>query len=298
MRTTLLLLSALILAGSAVAGETTQIETATPEPGKWSFSSELETGYSYVGTSRTDKKNIDEQSGSAQFVLTSQYREGPPLRFGVAWQRFSFGGTEGTRLPNTLQSVSIIAGVDLQIFESIFLRLEAQPGWYSGSSRMLGRAFNVPVVLGGSYLVNKDLQFVLGVSFDVQRETYLLAGGGIRWQINDQLLANFILPKPRLEYKVSNQMTVYVGGDLFETSYRVDGDMGRRVNHPELNNAWLDYFEVRVGGGATLKPTEKIELDFELGYMAYREAAYQRTDITVHSDSGGLYGGVSLRAKF
>ncbi len=294
-----LLLASLFAAGTAFAGDYSKgIETPIIEESKWEVSSALDASHAYVGSARQDGQNVTEQSSNAQFVITTRYNQGIPVRLGVNWQRFSFGSTAGTRLPNTLQSINFVAGVDAQIFENIFLRLEAHPGWYSGSSDLLSRSFNVPVVFGGSYLVNKDLQFVLGVYFDAQLENYFLVGGGIRWQINDQWLANLVLPKPRLEFKASDQLTLYVGADLFEGTFRVDGGHGDRVGHRELNSAWVDYLEIRFGTGVTFKPTEKIAVDFEVGYMAYREAAFERADITSHTDGGGLYGGVAMRAKF
>jgi hypothetical protein len=296
MRLTLIF-PALLAAGSMLAGEA-PVETPAAPAAKWTFSTESNAGYSYVTGGRTDGQHVDEQRSHADFVLTSQYNDGVPIRFGLSWDRFSFSSTAGTRLPNTLQALNFIAGFDGQIGESIFFRVEAQPGWYSGSSRVLGDAFNVPIVLGASYLVSKDLQLALGVSIDPQRQTIVLPGGGIRWQINDKWLANLMLPKPRLEYKVSDDLTLFVGGDLYETTFRVDEDFGRRTHGHKLDGAWLDYFEARVGGGANLKASEQIDIDFELGYMAYREADFQRRDVTVHSESGGLYGGVSLRAKF
>jgi hypothetical protein len=297
MRLPLIFLAVLFAAGPLLAGEA-PVETPAAPPGKWTFSTEATAGYSFATGGRTDGKHVNEQRSHADFVLTSQYNEGVPIRFGVSWDRFSFSSTAGTRLPKTLQAVNLIAGFDGQIGESIFFRVEAQPGWYSGSSRVLGDAFNVPIVIGASYLVSKDLQIALGVSIDPQRQTTVLPGGGIRWQINDKWLANFMLPKPRLEYKVSDDLTFFVGGDLYETTFRVDDEFGRRTHGHKLDGAWLDYFEARVGAGANVKATEVLDIDFELGYLVYREADFQRRDVTVHSESGGLYGGVSLRAKF
>jgi hypothetical protein len=291
-------LFALLAAVPVFAGEPPAPTVETPAPSNWTFSAEATTGYSYVTGGRTDGKRIDEQASEGEFVLTSQYNQGAPIRLGLSWQRFSFSATEGTRLPNTLQSVAVVAGIDAQVGESIFLRLEAQPGWYSGSNRIVADSFNIPIVFGGSYLISKDLQIMLGIEIDPQRNPVVLPGGGFRWQATDSLLFDLVLPKPRVEYKMNNDLTLFVGGDLFEASYRVDSDLGNRVGTPKLNHAWLDYFEVRVGAGATYKATEDIDLDFELGYMAYRAADYDRPDILVHSDTGGLYGGVTLHAKF
>src|SRR3954463_672727 len=112
MRLTLLF-PALLAAGSLLAGEA-PVETPAAAPGKWTFSTETNAGYSYVTGGRTDGKRGDEQRSHADFVLTSQYNEGIPIRFGLSWDRFSFSSTAGTRLPNTLQAVNLIAGFDGQ----------------------------------------------------------------------------------------------------------------------------------------------------------------------------------------
>src|SRR4051794_4652327 len=95
-------------ASSSRAGEAAP-QTNTREPSPWVFSHELTLEESYVGPSKTGGKNIEEQRSGAEYVLTAQYKDGPPLRLGMDWTRLSFGSTSGTPMPNTLQSESIIA---------------------------------------------------------------------------------------------------------------------------------------------------------------------------------------------
>jgi len=270
----------------------------TPETGSWHFSSDLQLDYSYAGGGRTDGKSVSAQDAHAQYVLTSQYKEGAPLRFGFDWQHFSFGSTAGTQIPNTLHSEAIIAGVDLEVFNSIFIRIEAQPGFYSASSDFSGRSFNVPVIVGGSYVYSKDLQLILGVSIDPARDIPVLPGGGIRWQVSDHWLLDAVLPKPRLEYEYSKQVTLYGGADVLDNSFRTDHRFGTATGNKDLNSAWLDYTEVRVGTGATVKVNDKVNLDLEVGYTVYRDFDYHRAGVDLHSNEGGVYGGVSLSAKF
>ena len=278
-------------------GETApQINTIEPSP--WVFSHELNLEESYVSPSKTGGKNIEEQRSGAEYVLTAQYKDGPPLRLGMDWTRLSFGSTSGTPIPNTLQSEAIIAGIDVQLFNAIFLRFEAQPGLYSASGRLDGADFDIPVIIGGTYLVNKDLQFALGVSIDPQRRYPVIPGGGIRWQINDHWLLNGILPKPRIEFQATRSLTVYGGADIVDNSYRAPANFGRFTDDPRLNGAWLDYDEVRLGGGASVKITPQIQMDLEMGYMAYREFNFHRADVDPHSSGAGLYGGISIGAKF
>ncbi len=285
---------------TAVAGDAKSAPPLEPTPAasSWVFSHDVTFDTAVIGGGRTDGANLFEQSNDFQYVLTSQYKDGPPLRLGVEWVRDSFSRTAGTRVPNTLQSISVIAGVDLEVFNSVFIRLEAQPGFYSASSNLRGNTIDVPVTVGGSYVYSKDVQLVLGVEIDPQRKYPVLPGGGIRWQINDKWLLDAVLPKPRLEYQLTHEVSVYGGANLVENSYRTDSQFGNRVGNSRLNGAWLDYEEVRVGGGATVKLSEKVDLSFEIGYLAYREFQFHRADFEVHETTGGIYGGMSLGAKF
>ncbi len=276
----------------------TEPAVTTPKASPWQFSSDLSLDYSYAGGGRTEGKSISAQNGNAEYVLTSRYNEGAPIRLGGQWQEYWFGGTSGTQVPNTLHSEAVIAGVDLEVFDAIFIRIEAQPGFYSASSNFSGKSFNVPVIVGGSYLYNKDVQLVLGVSIDPVRNYPVLPGGGIRWQINEHWLLNAVLPKPRLEYEFSKQFTVYGGANFQETSFRTDHQFGTATGSSKLNSAWLDYTEVRVGTGATLKVNDKINVDLEAGYVVYRDFDYHRAGIDLHSNEGGVYGGISIGAKF
>ena len=86
------------MAGETRLGKETSLPKEAPES-PWTYSRETTAGYSYVTGGRTDQRRVDEQDSHGDFVLTSQYRQGPPIRLGVSWQRFSFSATKGTRLP-------------------------------------------------------------------------------------------------------------------------------------------------------------------------------------------------------
>jgi hypothetical protein len=131
MKSPACLLALSLLCGSVPlqAGETDAKITA-PKESPWTVSSELTLDYGYVGPSKTGGKDISEQSSSAEYVMTLRYKDGAPLRLGFEWNRFSFSDTGDTAIPNTLQSEAIVAGVDFEVFNSIFVRIEAQPGFY------------------------------------------------------------------------------------------------------------------------------------------------------------------------
>ena len=115
--------------------------------------------------------DFDEIDSNLRLVLTPRTKLGV-LRLGAEWERFSFGFPEGAALPNTLQSFSTIIGLDMQFSDSIIIRAEGQPGLYnSGLGHLYWDDFNLPFVIGGTYIFSPNLQLVLGVSVDVERST-------------------------------------------------------------------------------------------------------------------------------
>ena len=115
-------------------------------------------------------------------MLTPRFKLGV-LRLGAEWERFSFGLPDGAALPNTLQSFSTIIGLDTQLSDSILIRAETQPGLYnSGLGHLFWDNFNMPFVIGGTYIFSPNLQLILGVSVDVERKYPVIPAAGVRWK--------------------------------------------------------------------------------------------------------------------
>lgn len=238
--------------------------------------------------------NVSEQSGSAKLVISPQLTDKILLRFGVDWQRFSFDLPAASGLPQTLQSTSFVVGADLQFFDAILVRLEAEPGFYNDSRDLDARNFNVPFIIGGTYLVSADLQWIFGISVDLNRAYPVLPGLGVRWKFADAWTLDAILPNPRLEYQLAKTTTLYAGAQLIETTYRISRDLGDR----RLINAVIDYNEIRAGVGAQWKLSRVLTFEIEAGYMPYRVFDFHRSGVAVETKSGAAYGEVSLSSSF
>src|SRR5205823_10578055 len=111
-------------------------------------------------------ENFEGSDTLVRFVFTPRVKLGV-LRLRFEYEQFSFGFDKNAPLPNTLQSVAAIVGIDTQFSDSILVRLETTPGVYSEAFRPGSTDFNMPFEIGGTYIYNPDLQFVLGVSIDV-----------------------------------------------------------------------------------------------------------------------------------
>ncbi|MFZ3376561.1 MAG: DUF6268 family outer membrane beta-barrel protein [Chthoniobacterales bacterium] len=267
----------------------------------FSFSGEFVVDETYVGDGDVQRgqhvlRDFDESDTLLRFVLTPRIKLGV-LRLGVEWERFSFGFSDRAPLPDTLQALSLVVGLDTQLSDSILLRFQAQPGFY-GTDNFESEDVNVPFVIGGTYIYSPNLQFVLGVGIDVERKVPVLPGGGVRWKIARQWVVDAVLPTPRLEFQLNKDLTLYAGGTLKETNFRVGDRFGSTRGIPRLNQAVLTYSEVRTGAGADWKVSSVMTLSAEAGYQPYRDFDFYRADVRYHQDGGAPYGTISVHGEF
>lgn len=269
-----------------------------------SVSYELETDASYVGDASTGlgrgrTGQVSEELTSARLIAEPRWGEGPIYRFGLGFQRYSFGLPSAAPLPNTLQGFSAIVGIDFQLGESWLVRVEAEPGFYTASAQFFrGKDFNVPFLIGGSYIAGANLQWILGVSVDLNRRWPVIPAVGVRWNFMDRWTLNAVLPTPRLEFSYNKNLTLFVGADLKGGTFRTDGDFGDAHDLSRLNDAWVEYEEIRVGGGLAWKAFGACTVEIEGGYLPYREFNFHRADRRFESDGGAAYGQMAVSAKF
>ena len=293
-----------LVAMSSIAGENTSQEISagnTSATSTFSFSGEFAVEETYVANGDVQRgphavRDFYESDTLLRFVLTPRIKLGV-LRLGAEWERFSFGFPDQAPLPDTLQALSLVIGLDTQLSDSILLRFQAQPGFY-GTDDFESQDVNVPFVIGGTYIYSPNLQFVLGIGVDIERKYPVLPGGGVRWKIARQWVLNAVLPTPRLEYQLNKDLTLYAGGTVKETNFRVSDNFGSTRGIPRLNQAVLTYGEIRTGAGADWKVSSVITLSAEAGYQPYRDFDFYRADVRYHQDGGAPYGTVSLHGEF
>jgi hypothetical protein len=298
---------------AAIKAFAVQVETNSTPPknvalveSESSFSYEFDAEAAYFGSGdvqRGEKGNLnisdfDGSQARVRFILTPRTKIGI-LRLGVQMEHYSFGFGGNAAIPDDLHSTSMIIGLDTELSDSFLIRLEAQPGFYGTDFDDFGQdTFNVPVVLGGTYIFNSGFQVVFGLGIDALRRYPVLPGGGIRWKFAPQWTLNAVVPTPRLEYEVSSSFLVYAGADLRSTSYRVDKQFGSMRGDPSLNHAAITYNEMRAGAGFDWKLTSAIKLSVEGGFIPFREFDFHRTQVRYHQDGGVPYGMLALHAAF
>lgn len=282
--------------------QTVETPTATESSTTFfSFSGEYLAEETYVGDAdvrRGDRavRDFDESDTILRFIFTPRVSFGV-LRLGAEWERFSFGFSEASPLPNTLQSASFVIGLDTQLSDSILMRFEAEPGLY-GTNHLDFDQVNVPFIAGGTYIYSPSLQFILGVSIDVERDYPVIPAAGFRWKISRLWVLNVVMPTPRIEFEAAKNIILYAGANIKQTNFRMDEDFGTNRRNPRLSNAVLTYSEVRTGVGIDWKISPSVTLTAEAGYQPYREFDFYRADVRFHEDGSAPYGMISLHGAF
>jgi hypothetical protein len=281
----------------AVAAKQGHAQDAVPLHLSGEFAAE-ETYVGEAGVRHSTQRveDFDEHDVIVRFVLTPRVKLGV-LRIGAEFERFSFGFADRSPLPNTLQEASFVFGIDTQWSDSILIRFEAQPGFY-GTNHLDWDDINVPFLAGGTYIYNPDLQFVIGVSVDIERQFPVIPAAGIRWKFARRWVANAVLPQPRLEYEWSKSLTVYLGGNIKQTNFRMPEDFGDTHGSPRLNRAVLSYSEARAGLGFDWKLASFAAVNLEAGYQPYRSFDFYRADLRFHENGSAPYGMISVHGAF
>ncbi len=242
--------------------------------------------------------DFHETQGMVRFVLTPMTKIGI-LRLGVQTERYSFSFGGNAAIPDNLHSTNLIIGLDTELSDSFLIRIEAQPGFYGTDFDDFGQdTFNVPVIIGGTYIYSSNLQFVFGVGFDAWRAYPVLPGGGIRWKFASQWTLNAVAPTPRLEYEPNSNLLFFAGADLRLSSYRVEKNFGTLRGDSALNHASISYNEMRAGAGLEWKLSTAIKLSAEGGYIPFREFDFHRTQVRYHQDGGAPYARIGFHAAF
>ena len=303
------------------AGTEQDANSLTPvESGPTSIpiSQEFEMEGSFDGGVQTKQGNLrlgDATNINSHFdyVVSPQVKDGVLLRFGIDGERDDFGLSNGMPLPNTLESLNAIIGVDLALTDKILFRAELHPGIYTDGVNITTDDIDVPVQFGATYLYSKNLQFILGGEIDLKSDIPFILVPGVRWQFADQWVLSLIPPKPQLQYEFSKALTLYVGADIIAGTYHLNDNFGTYhgmttvPGQPSLNDKIVDFNEDRVGVGATWKFMPNLSLDVSTGYVVYREFDIHKNQIgygehstTFHENigDGAPYGEIGISGSF
>jgi hypothetical protein len=266
------------------------------------ISFELEGDNTYIGNADVARgirrvNDFHEWNFAARFLIMPMTPVGI-LRLGGEYELYDFSIAKGGQLPSRMQSIAAVVGLDTKLSDEILIRFEAKPGYYS-TDTFDSEDFDIPFLLGGTYLYSSTLQFVLGVGVDYESKYPVLPGGGIRWKFAPQWVLNAVLPQPRLEYELNSNLLLYAGGEFRAKNARTDNEVIGDASEPgNLRGTIVSYLELRTGAGVAWKINDNCKISAEAGYLPYREFEYHRTIIRYKSDGGAPYGTLALHCSF
>ena len=216
------------------------------------------------------------------------------FRFGADYERFDFDTERETRLPNTLQSVAGVIALEYVVKGDTGILIETRPGVYFEHDINTG-TFDFPTNVGAAIPVFGGDRFylILGASFSLLRSYPVIPIVGVLWHINDQWDLKGYLPEPRLIYKASEQLELWVGGELTGGGFKTDR---RDVRPDKLSGAVVTYSDVRVGAGLTYK-MKPFTVDLGAGYSLEREFDYHRAGERFRTEPAP-YAKLALKAEF
>jgi hypothetical protein len=201
------------------------------------------------------------------------------IRLGVDYHRFEFDNEATRSLPDRLQSVSAIIGLEYKYDSQIAFLLEARPGVFVEND-VTSDSFDVPIRFGMGYRVNDHFSLALMARYNGFAKYPVIGGVGFVWKINDSWTLSALLPEPRLTYKASDEWSFWLGGEWAGGGYRTDNSNDRRK---KLRGAVVDYTDYRAAIGTTwMRGSWRLEA--AVGASLQREFEYHRADETIRTD--------------
>ena len=271
-------------------------ETETEKPALDLFNLDV----SYVFESQISRDNIDFGKQDA-FQLSVDYAHrfrlagSLYLRAGVSYNRFDFGQTFAP-VPDQLQSLAGIIGLDYMVGKDLGAFLQLRPGFYTDRT-FDGDSFDVPITLGRLWILQqKKLYLLTGVNYAFLRGQYpLLPLVGLIWYPSEQWDVFAVLPEPRITYKPNKNLNLWFGGQLAGGSYRTEESA--TILPRRLSNAQVDYSEYRAGLGVDFKCGNAVTLSVAGGYALQRRFNFERAGFDYKTDPAP-YVRAMLKAEF
>lgn len=256
----------------------------------YSFPSTIHQGNTRLG-------DIDTLEFHATYIQSVKLNDSFKWLVGADWHRFQASVPAGTPVPNTLQSAAAVLGFDWHFHEKWRARLEVLPGIYSDFHDISGDDINAPFSVEVSYSISPTLLIGGQLSVHARRDSPLLGAAGVRWKFADDWLLSLWFPRPRIEFKATDHVTLFAGATFTGGTYVVADDFGSRRGRSDLDREAVDFQEVRVGGGLRYAIKQKLAVELGGGWMVDRRYHFHERDLLLNGD-GAPYVQLSFGLMF
>lgn len=227
---------------------------------------------------------VDTLEFRATYIESVRFREEIDWLLGVDGHRLQSSVPPGAPIPNALQAIAPVLGLDWRFDERWRARLEWRPGLYSDFAEITDDDVNLPASIDLSYTIHPGLLVGAQLSVNPRREFPVLGAGGVRWRFADGWLLSLWFPRPRLEFVVTDQVTLFGGVTFSGNTFVVADDFGTSRGRPELDGETVDFQEVRAGGGIRYTVRDRLGLELSGGWTIDRRYDFHQRDLLLNGD--------------
>ncbi len=218
-------------------------------------------------------------------------------RWGFEGRRFDYGTPDGVPLPDMLMGLAVKVGMNWRFAPGWAVLLEVDPGLYSDFEDISADDVNAPTGLRLTWDQRENLTWSFGLRYDRYSEFPVIPGVGLRWRVDDRWTVSLMVPRPAVEYRWSERVRWFAGGELKGGGFRVAEDFGRRFGEPMLDNEQISYREIRVGGGVRVGLAKAVQATVEAGWMIDRRFVYDEVDLQFNGE-GAPYMQIGLSGSY
>jgi len=216
------------------------------------------------------------------------------FRLGASYDRSDFSTTKAP-VPDVLQNFNGEVALEYIVDNNQALFIQSHPGFYF-ENHVTASAFDAPTDIGGGFTIIKDKVYgFIGASGSILRTNIpVFPFGGVVWTINPKWVLRALFPQPRLVYNATNDLALWVGGNLTGGSYKTDDRSG--IEPARLSGAVVNYYEYRAGVGFNYN-VKPVTFEAGAGYDFTRQFDFPRADLT-YSTKGAPYVSLSAHLDF
>lgn len=219
------------------------------------------------------------------------------LAMGAFASSWMFRPDDFTPVPEELYELGLQFSYSADFNQDWSWRVSISPGLYSDFKDIDFKDFNAPASFAVSYRWTPDLTLVGAAMVDLRAKYPVFGGLGLRWRMTEEWTLNLIFPRPGLEYRVSENLTLFGGVSLTGGSYNLADDFGSKYGDTRLNNDFIDYREIRAGLSATWRWDDATKFTIGGGALLDRRFEYDATSQQMISDDT-YYLEASLQSAF
>ncbi len=168
------------------------------------------------------------------------------------------------------------AGVDIETtvpffnVDKAFLRLGANPSFYSDTWDFSASSFRLPLRTIFIYQPNNALTFLTGLAFypDFENKFYPIVG--VIYKPNDRLTFNITSENPSITYALNKNTDLFLEGNAY-----LDEEFN--TTRDKVKDVVLEYREITFGGGISHKFNSRVTASFSIGDAIDRVIKYKNS---------------------